>query len=118
MARTSISPNVLVRQQVGVSADAADLSWGASDSANGNAVPFNARLLVFARNDDVGAQTITIAAPADPFGRTGSIDTYSLDADEEACFGYFEPSGWKQADGTLWIDTSDNNVKLLVYQLP
>jgi hypothetical protein len=119
MARTALTPvAVPARQSVSVAADAADLAFTAGDAVEGNSVPCTGKEIVVAWNTDVGAQTITIDAPADEFAREGAITAYSIGADEIAWFGLFHADGWKQTDGTIHIDVSDAGVELAVLRVP
>lgn len=93
------------------------LSYQASDSSSGNKVVASGKDLIFCRNTDVGAQTVTITSSADEKGRLGNITTESIAAGATHIFGPLPKLGWQQTGGVLFIDTSDNTVKLAVVQL-
>jgi hypothetical protein len=121
MARTAItsaSIRQLEHQGVTVSAGAADLAMEAADDVNGNDVDCTGKEILIVENTDSGAQTVTITAAPDEFGRTGAITTYSLDAGDYAIFGPFPTSGWRQTDGKLYIDASDALVYLGILRTP
>jgi hypothetical protein len=120
MARTAIttaSIRQLTAQNVSVAADEADLATEAGDDVNGNDVDCTGDELLVVHNTDVGAQTVTITAAPDEFGRAGSITAYSVGADEIAIFGPFPTAGWRQTDGKLYIDVSDATVELGVLRV-
>jgi len=120
MARTAIttaSIRELTPQNVVVAADEADLDLEAGDDVNGNDVDCTGAELLVVKNTDVGAQTVTITAAPDEFGRAGAITTYSVGADETAVFGPFPTAGWRQTDGKLYIDVSDAAVEIGVLRI-
>jgi hypothetical protein len=118
MARTALSaPLELPPQIASVSADAQDVAFAASDSANGNETPCTGAELILVHNTDASAQTVTFTTRTDAFGRSGSIAAYSLAADEVAVFGPFPTEAWRQTDDQLYIDTSDNLVQLAALRL-
>lgn len=120
MARTALTPQSLLGSapSLPLAADSADIAWTAADAVNFNEFPHTGREVVLARNDDAGAQTVTVHSVADPFNREGDITTYSLAAADYAAFGPFDTAGWKQADGKLWLDASDAGVFFAILRLP
>lgn len=120
MARTALTPQSLPGStpSLPLAADSADITWTAADNVNGNDVPHTGREIVLVRNDNVGAQTVTITSVADPYNRTGDITTYSVGIGEYAAFGPFDVAGWKQADGKLYLDASAADVFFAVLRLP
>lgn len=122
MARTPIAAaNILTLvtpQPVVVVAGAQDVPFADSDSALGNSVPCTGREYLLAHNNDVAGQTVTVDAASDKAGRDGTLTAYSLAADAVAIFGPFPTAYYRQTDGTLHIDTSDDNVRLAVVRVP
>lgn len=120
MARTTLTPVDLLGSYptLPISANAADVAFAASDVANGNQVLLNGKVLVLVQNTDVAAQTITFDSVRDGLNRDGDITTYSVGASEFAAFGPFNPAGWKQSDGYLYINTSDADLKILCINIP
>lgn len=103
-----------------VTANAADIVWTAAgaDFADGAAFDHTGREIILVRNDNVGAQTLTIDSVADEKGRTGDITTYSVGAGEYAAFGPFPVAGWRQSDGDMNIVASAADVYLAIIRLP
>ena len=114
MARTALTP-VDVPEDYTIGG--VMLPWTASDNVNGNSVPHTGREILLVRNDNVGAQTATVASIADPFGRTADC-VISLAAAEYWISQLFPLVGWQQADGNLFIDGSAADVMLCVIRLP
>lgn len=122
MPRTAIAANAIITlispQPLVVGAGDADIPFQDSDTANGNDTPCTGKKLLAVQNTDVGAQTVTIDAAQDGAGRDGTITTYSLAPDDVAIFGPFPTAFYRQSDGMLHIDTSDDGVKLAIIELP
>lgn len=123
MARTTIAAQTLLGAypSLAIAANAADLTFAAlsgSSGDNGNQTPLTGKEILLFRNDDVGAQTVTITSVADRYNRTGDISAYSIGASEYAILGPFAVDGWKQSDGNLYFEGSDANVKCAVLRLP
>lgn len=99
-------------------ANSRDLSFQAGDNSLGNKTPLvDSKTLVLIFNSDSGAHTVTFTSVADVLNRTGDITAYSLGAGEVGLFGPFKTVGWGHT-GDLWIDVSDNTVKIAVITLP
>lgn len=81
-----------------LTANAEDFTWTASgaDFADGFSFTNTGREILLVRNDNAGAQTITISSVANGHNRTGDITTYSIGIGEYAWFGPFKPEGWNQ----------------------
>lgn len=120
MARTTISVFTPVgsRPTLPLTANSMDVTFTAADVANGNQAAFGSfsQLLVIARNDDVGAVTVTFTSAADPFNRTGDISAYAMATTEHAV-NVFGIVGWRQSDGYLYFSASDADVKFCVIGL-
>lgn len=100
-----------------VAANDLDITFAAMDAVNGNSVTLNGPLLLLFRNDNAGAQTVTINSTTDPYNRSGDVSAYSIGAGEYAAF-IVKPLGWIQSDGALYLDTSSADVKIAVLKLP
>ena len=117
MARTALTVTTLARgESVSVSANAADATVAAADVANGNSIAWTGKEILIVRNDDAGAQTLTIDAAPDENGRDGAITDYSVGIGETAAFALFSKA-WRQSDGTIHVDGSDANLKLAVLKV-
>lgn len=110
MPRTQINPITPIGSypNLPLSAGAATVVPTAADVANMNMIPFGtaARLLVFVRSTDAGAQTVTVTSAKDPYNRAGDITTYSVAAGATAILGPFERAGWMQADQMLYLQAT------------
>jgi len=104
-----------------LTANAEDFTWTASgaDFADGFSFTNTGRELILIRNDNVGAQTITVSSVVDRFNRTGDITTYSIGAAEYAWFGPFKQDGWNQS-GTqlLYAAVTAADLYICVVRLP
>jgi len=111
MARTALTPTTLPRlPDMTPTANAADVTFVASDVVDGNSVPWTGKEMLIARNDDIGAVTITIAGIDDAIGRAGSITAYSVGAGETAVFDLSHPAF--STAGNVNIDASDADLML------
>lgn len=121
MARVDLTP----RQALGPyptlqpAAGSATLTFvGNATAGDGVAFPASGgKQLLLVRNDNAGAQTVTIESIADSHGRVGEITAYSLAAAAQAVFGSFEMDGWRQADGKIYAKGSHADVKFAVVNL-
>lgn len=103
-----------------ISANAADFTWTAAgaDFADGFSFPWTGKEVLLVRNDNAGAQTVTINSVADPKkNRTGDITAYSVGIGEYAVLGPFQADGWKQSTGLVHGAASATDVKLAVIRL-
>ena len=100
-----------------VAANSLDFAFTAGDAVNGLQYQATGREVVLVRNINAGSQTFTLLSVADEFGRKGDITTYSLAAGE---FAVLIPplKGFQQADGSVWIDVSHDDVHVAVLRLP
>jgi len=118
MPRTSLTPKkALGRKTNDYTANAADLTMTAADVTNKNQVTASGDDLIIAHNTGAATYTVTITSIADPYGRTGDIATYSLEAGDYAIFGAFSSDGWLQTDGKLYFEASNVAVKFGVLQI-
>jgi hypothetical protein len=98
--------------------DGVTITWQAADAANGNHFIATGKEILIARNDDAGAQTVTVTSTPDPQGRTGDISADSIAAAAYHAWQKFPVSGWRQTAGTILVTASDAGVFLAVLQLP
>jgi len=110
MARTEITAQT--RPSTKNPANSA-LTWGATDAVNHNSFSLSGQPMLFIRNDDVGSQTITLKSVADQSGRVED-EAIVVAAGEYAMAGPFTATGWRQADGLFWIDTTDADLMVAV----
>jgi hypothetical protein len=101
-----------------VAANALDITVQAADVANLNEFVFTGKELILVKNDDAGAQTITLTSVADEQKRTGDITTYSVGIGEYAAFLATSLKGWQQSDGKFYLAASSANIKIAVLRLP
>lgn len=117
MARTAIAPIAPIGPfpTLPVAADSLDITFTPADVANGNVAAFGSysRLLVLARNVNASAQTFTIQSAPDVMNREGDIGAYSLAQNEFAAF-MCTRSGWRQADGGLYLDGAHADIQFAV----
>lgn len=119
MPRTSLTPQTAKGPYPGtVSANDLDITWAAADAVNGNDFAFTGRELILARNDDAGAQTITLTSSADEKKRMGDITAYSIGIGEYAAFWAGGVQGWTQTGSKFFIDVSDANIFLAIVKIP
>ena len=114
MARTELTP-ISVGTDWAIAPVA--ITWTAADNANGNYVDFTGKEILLVRNDNVGAQVVTVASVADKYGRTGD-QTQAVPAAAYRMFGSPFPSmGWEQPGAILHIDAAAADVFLCVIKL-
>jgi hypothetical protein len=104
-------------QPLTVVADSADLVWTDSDSGDGMQFTASGKDILLVRNDEVSAQTVTITTADDDIGRSGEVDAYSVGAGEIAVFGMFNTQHWRQTDGMVYVDMSDDGVQIIVVRV-
>lgn len=97
-----------------LAADSADVVFTAADVANGNQFAPTGKDLVLAYNSGGSPYTVTVTSVVDENNRSGTITTYSIGAGEIAAFGPFPLTGWRQADGYIYLDASNVAVKFAV----
>lgn len=122
MARTALTPVTLKGPFPGV-INPGDLTvaFVALDNVNGNNFPFTGKeIIVFQNSNAGGAQTVTLTSAPDSQGRTSDIASYSIAASSFAFFypGTGNPPGWRQSDGTIYIDCNAATVKAIILRLP
>lgn len=101
-----------------VAANALDITWTAFPDTNPNTIPLTGREVLLLRNDDVGAQTITITSVGDPYKRLGTITDYSIGAGEYAAFSFVGPTtGWANANGQVTVQVSATNIMYAILRL-
>jgi hypothetical protein len=101
-----------------IGATDADFTFAAADTSNGNSFVSTGRELLLVNNSGGSAYTVTITSVADSIQRTGDITTYSIGAGLFSWFGPFQQAGWKQSDGTIYVDASNTAITFAVCRLP
>lgn len=121
MTRLAVTPQTLLGSYpaLPVTANSADITFTAAGAsfADGAGFTLTGGEILLVKNDNVGAQTVTISSVADDLKRTGDITTYSIGAGEVAAFGPFELKGWRQSDGKLHVAASAADVSFAVLKL-
>lgn len=121
MARLALTPVSLPAKYpaLPLTANAIDVAFtpaGAS-FAEGAGFALTGKEIVIVHNANVGAQTVTVTSVADPYKRTGDITAYSLGVDEYCVLPQFQPQGWAQTNGQLYLAASAADVEFLVLRL-
>lgn len=100
-------------------ADSADFVWTAAgaDFVAGAGFDHTGMEIILVRNDNVGAQTVTITSVLDAHNRLGTITTYSVGAGEYAAFGPFPLAGWQASDGDMNLTFSAADMYVAVLRL-
>src|SRR4030095_1794944 len=94
-----------------IAADGLDVAWQAADPANGNSFPCSGRELLLIRNSDpTNPATVTVKSAADPYGRAQDITTYAMQAGDTAALKMTDATGWRQTDGSVWLDIAGTGV--------
>jgi hypothetical protein len=96
--------------------DGTTVVFTAVDNANGDAVVASGNDLILVRNPTGGALLVTIGSAPDPFGRVGD-HSFSIPATTIRVFGPYPPTGWRQADGRLYINGA-TGLEYAVIRLP
>jgi len=115
MPRTALTPitGVVTNPAAGVV-----LTWTAADVANGNKVAHTGKELILVQNSGGAAYTFTFASAADSLGRVKDIATESIAAGAFKVFGVPQLDGWRQTDGTLWLNASNAALLFAIVRLP
>lgn len=93
-------------------ADSMDLILTAADITNNNQILLDGPILLIAQNTGASVRTITISSAPDGQKRTGDIAAYSIGAGEYFCMKIDQTSGWVQADGYLYLQANNAEVKI------
>lgn len=114
MARTSLTPVTAVGGYAGVGLLCVFVD---ADVGNGNRVYSTGKELVLARNTGASPVTVTITSATDPFNRSGDI-AEAIAAGAVKAFGPFPQTGWRQADGYLYLSAPSIDIEFVVVVLP
>ena len=121
MTRLALTPQTLLGAYptLPLAANAADVTFTAAGAsfADGAKFPVTGGEILLVKNGEQSAQTVTITSVIDERKRTGTITAYSIGAGEMAAFGPFQPEGWMQADGQVYIAASADDVSFAVLRL-
>ena len=101
-------------------ANSADFVWTAAgaDFVDGVRFPLTGQEVVLIRNDNAGAQTVTVEGVVDPYNRVGPITTYSVGIGEYAAFPAMALTGWAQTSRELYLTASAADVMFAIVRLP
>ena len=101
-------------------AGSADFVWttAGADFADGASFTLTGREILLVRNDNVGAQTVTVDSVVDKYGRTGPITAYSMAAADYVILPVFPTEGWKQTTNLLHFEASAADVFFAVLRMP
>ena len=91
------------------------LTWEAFDVVNDNDFVLTGREIILIRNDDVGAQLVTLESIASDKGRTGDV-TLTVAAAAYAMYQASSLGGWLQAGGKFFLKAADADVKVAIVQ--
>ncbi len=102
-----------------LTAEAADFVWttAGADFADGAHFPHTGKEIILVRNDNVGAQTVTINSSVTAENRLGNITTYSVGIGEYVMFGPFPVHGWRQTTGFMTIAASATDVFFAIIRI-
>ncbi len=115
MARTTLTKYTLAG---GYDVSGVDFTWTTCDWTSGNEFASTGRevLMVKATGGDA---VVTVTSVADPLGRTGDVDSFSVSSGYFRAFGPYKQAGWMQSsDGMIYVDGADANVELCVIIVP
>lgn len=111
MARTVLTKTTATENNAtaGVS-----LTLTAADISNLNSFVCTGYDLVVAQNTGGVGYTVTITSAPDAMGRTKDITTEAIAAGEVRIYGPFQGLGWRQTDGSIYLQASNAAVKFAV----
>lgn len=115
MAQTALTVTVLKQDNVAINAGDLALTFTASDNVNGNSFPITGNEILLIQNSDAaGAHTFTVTSVPDAQGRSGDIASYSLPLSTFAVIQMSLVTGWRQADGNVYLASNSNLIKFAV----
>jgi hypothetical protein len=92
-------------------------SFEAADTSNQNDFLLTGREILLIDNANVAGQDVTISSVADPYGREGDL-TVTVAATSTVALYFGARTGWMQADGALYLDTTSSDISYAVLRLP
>lgn len=115
MAQTALTVTVLKQDNVAINPGDLATTFTASDTVNGNSFPITGNEILQVWNTDAaGAHTFTVTSVADNMGRTQDIAAYSVPLTSVATIQMSVVSGWRQADGNVYLTSTSNLLKFAV----
>lgn len=118
MPRTTIVPKPPHNLRGATGSGAAALTFVGDNQAEGYDCPIAGKEIFLVRNTDDEPQTVTFKSVGESkYNRTGDIGPYEIPAGGESRFGPFPVDGWRQANGRINIDTSDDTVQIAALKL-
>lgn len=90
-------------------------NFQAADTSNGNKFPATGQEILLAHNTDTSSHTVDVTSTGTgDTGRTGDISSDSIAAGEIRVYQEFPTDGWKQSDGTIYVDADATSVEFCV----
>ncbi len=117
MPRTAIPVTQLANFDGIASANEFKNNEVSADVVNGNAFTWTGRESLICRNSGASARTITVSS-VPVKGRSGDITTYNIPAGESHTVPPLPAEGWMQADGMVYVDGSNAEVKFTLLRMP
>ena len=115
MARTALTKTVALG---GYQAALTTLTMTPADIVDLNSFTASGKDLIVIHNTGEDANTVTITSKADPFNRTGHLTTIVVAAGGYRIFGPMPKTGWKQTDGSIYLQASSVDVLIGAITLP
>lgn len=113
MPRTTLVPKAPHNLRGATAPGAAALSFVGGNASEGYDCPLTGKETFLVRNTDDEPQTVTFKSVGESkYNRTGDLGPYSVPVGGEARFGPFPIDGWRQTNGRINIDTSDDTVEI------
>lgn len=120
MARLALTPVSLPAKYpvLQPAANAWDVTWTAAGAsfAEGAGFPLTGKEIVLIKGG-AGPQTVTVSSVVDHYNRTGDVTAYAVGAGEFVVLPQFQPAGWQQSDGQLYLAANAADVSFLVLRL-
>ncbi len=94
-----------------------NFAWANSNAAAGNYFQSTGRELLLLKNNSGLPATVTFDSVNDPLIRQGDITGYIIDGAEISCYWFGNQVGWRNRNGNVFFQTSDNDVQYAVIRL-
>jgi hypothetical protein len=108
MAQTALVVTILKQDQYAVVAGDLTVTMAASDATNGNSFPMTGNEILVVQNTDTVAHTFGVTSVADVEGRVdSSLSAYSVAASAIVAIEASILKGWQEADGNLYLTSSN-----------
>jgi hypothetical protein len=90
--------------------------FNSMDSTNGNKFKPTGKDLIVFYNSDASQQSATVVQSDDPFSRSEDVQQ-NMGTDEYYLYGPIPKLGYIQKDGYVYLDASNDNVKVAIFSL-